>query len=51
MHSVQVKGILFPGNGMNLYRGCRQRGIWHDNDRIFRYMHTLEEKTEQMSFL
>jgi DNA repair photolyase len=29
---------------------CEQYGIWHDNDRIFHYLHTLEEKEPQMSF-
>ena len=29
---------------------CERYGIWHDNDRIFRWMGTLEEKTCQMSF-
>lgn len=28
---------------------CRRRGIWADNDRIFRYLNTLEEKQEQLS--
>lgn len=29
---------------------CEEHGIWHDNDRIFRYMGQFEEKTRQMSF-
>lgn len=29
---------------------CEQYGIWHDNDRIFSYMMTFEEKEKQMSF-
>lgn len=29
---------------------CEADGIWHDNDRIFRYLGQLEEKTEQLSF-
>lgn len=29
---------------------CEVRGIWHDNDRIFRYISQLEEKTDQLSF-
>ena len=29
---------------------CEKHGIWHDNDRIFRYMSQFEEKTTQMSF-
>ena len=29
---------------------CEAYGIWHDNDRIFRYMGQFEEKTVQMSF-
>ena len=28
---------------------CEQYRIWHDNDRIFNYMITLEEKNHQMS--
>ncbi len=28
---------------------CEQYGIWHDNDRIFSYMMTLEEKEKQLS--
>lgn len=30
---------------------CEDHGIWHDNDRIFRYMSQLEEKTDQLCFL
>lgn len=29
---------------------CKQYGIWHDNDRIFSYMMTFEEKEKQISF-
>lgn len=29
---------------------CEQYGIWHDNDRIFSYMMTFEEKEKQISF-
>lgn len=29
---------------------CEAWDIWHDNDRIFRYMHSLEEKDTQLSF-
>lgn len=28
---------------------CEAYGIWHDNDRIFRYMNEFESKEEQMS--
>ena len=28
---------------------CDRFGIWHENNRIFTYLNTLEEKTEQMS--
>ena len=28
---------------------CEKWDIWHDNDQIFRYLHILEEKTEQLS--
>ena len=29
---------------------CEKHGIWHDKHRIFRYMHELEEKADQLSF-
>ena len=29
---------------------CEQYGIWHNNDLIFQYLHTLEEKESQLSF-
>lgn len=29
---------------------CEKYGIWHDNDRIFRYIGKFEEKTRQISF-
>lgn len=29
---------------------CERYGIRHDNDRIFTYLHTLEEKEDQLSF-
>jgi len=29
---------------------CEKHGIWHDNDRIFRYMSQFEEKETQMRF-
>ena len=29
---------------------CERYGVWHDNDRIFRYMAQFEEKSAQMSF-
>jgi len=29
---------------------CEQLGIWHDNDIIFRYLNTLEDKHSQLSF-
>ena len=28
---------------------CEAYGIWHDNDRIFDYMMTFEEKSQQLS--
>ena len=35
----------------SLFHGlCEQYGIWHDNDRIFTWLHTLEEKDTQLSF-
>lgn len=29
-------------------RLCEEKGIWHDNDRIFRYMNAFPEDTEQL---
>lgn len=29
---------------------CEKHGIWHDNDRIFSYLHRFEERSNQMSF-
>lgn len=31
------------------HRLCEEMGIWHDNDRIFRYLHKFERKEQQMS--
>ena len=34
-----------------LFHGlCEQYGIWHDNDQIFTWLHTLEEQEPQLSF-
>lgn len=30
---------------------CGAYGIWHENDRIFRYLHSLDETADQLSFL
>ena len=30
---------------------CEERGLWHDNDKIFGYMNTIGDKYPQMSFL
>ena len=30
---------------------CDELGIWHDNDTIFRFLSTIEEKYPQMTFL
>lgn len=36
---------------MDLFHAtCEKYGIWHNNDRIFSYLSTLEEKEIQMSF-
>ena len=42
-----------PRNGELLrifHETCEKYGIWHDNDQIFRYLHTLEDKTDQLTF-
>lgn len=32
------------------HRFCQERGIWHDNDQIFSYLHRLDDKESQMTF-
>lgn len=32
------------------HKTCEQYGIWHNNDQIFTYLHTLGEKEPQLSF-
>lgn len=32
------------------HKTCESYGIWHDNDRIFRYMTEFEEKEQQVSW-
>ena len=42
--------VKSPRNGplMELFHGfCEENGIVHDNDRIFAYLHTFEEKRGQ----
>ena len=29
---------------------CEQCGIWHDNEQIFTYLHTMDEREDQLSF-
>ena len=39
------------GELMRLFHAaCEKYGIWHDNDRIFRYLQELPEPYEQMTF-
>ncbi len=35
--------------GQLFHETCEAYGIWHDNDRIFEYMMTFEEKSQQLS--
>ena len=51
-----VKGIIQFGIGLTLREGnllplfhelCERYGIWHDNDRVFHYISTLEEQQSQ----
>ena len=35
--------------GQLFHETCEAYGIWHDNDRIFDYMMTFEEKSQQLS--
>lgn len=44
MHYVTVKGILSPGNGMNLYRGCTHGCIYCDSrSRCYQMNHDFED--------
>ncbi|MBR3927853.1 MAG: radical SAM protein [Clostridia bacterium] len=44
MHFTKVKGILSPGNGMNLYRGCSHGCIYCDSrSRCYQINHDFED--------
>lgn len=44
MHYVKAKGILSPGNGMNLYRGCSHGCIYCDSrSRCYQINHDFED--------
>lgn len=44
MHYEQVKGILSPHNGMNLYRGCQHGCIYCDSrSRCYQMNHDFED--------
>ena len=44
MHFVKAKGILSPGNGMNLYRGCSHGCIYCDSrSRCYQINHDFED--------
>ncbi|MBE5875285.1 MAG: radical SAM protein [Lachnospiraceae bacterium] len=44
MHLVQVKGILSPKNGMNLYRGCSHGCIYCDSrSKCYHMEHEFED--------
>ena len=44
MHYKNVKGILSPDNGMNLYRGCQHGCIYCDaRSRCYRMNHAFED--------
>lgn len=44
MHFVDVKGILSPENGMNLYRGCTHGCIYCDSrSRCYQFTHDFED--------
>lgn len=44
MHFVKAKGILSPGNGMNLYRGCLHGCIYCDSrSRCYQINHLFED--------
>ena len=44
MHFVNVKGILSPQNGMNLYRGCSHGCIYCDaRSKCYNFTHAFED--------
>ncbi|NLK86526.1 MAG: radical SAM protein [Clostridiaceae bacterium] len=44
MHYKEVKGILSPGNGMNLYRGCTHGCIYCDSrSKCYNMQHDFED--------
>ena len=44
MHFSKVKGILSPGNGMNLFRGCQHGCIYCDSrSRCYQMKHDFED--------
>ena len=44
MHFTQVKGILSPNNGMNLYRGCTHGCIYCDSrSKCYQMDHDFED--------
>lgn len=44
MHYVKAKGILSPGNGINLYRGCQHGCIYCDSrSRCYQMDHAFED--------
>jgi len=44
MHEVEVKGILSPQNGMNLYRGCTHGCIYCDSrSKCYQINHDFED--------
>lgn len=44
MHYVKARGILSPGNGMNLYRGCQHGCIYCDSrSRCYQMNHVFED--------
>ena len=44
MHYIQAKGILSPGNGMNIYRGCQHGCVYCDaRSRCYQMDHPFED--------
>ena len=44
MHFVDAKGILSPGNGMNIYRGCTHGCIYCDSrSKCYGFTHPFED--------
>ena len=48
--AYEVNSPKAPELDRLFHETCEKSGLWHSNDQIFSYLHTLEEKEPQLSF-